>query len=228
MHSKKGNASETQSIQSQFENLHGKYNKNDFDGRLSLRCWLYLGGAFMLTIAGIVISVTTKNYYYLILFGVAVAYCIWQFATLHLAMKKSEIAYAEMICLGSKRSHIGYGITNSRIYRFKITNLSVPDECVLLTKTVSENDSENANDKIDLQFAYDFKWRSLSKKTRDATMKYVEGQPCVAMFHFRHSGPVVFNNASLISVLPVDVDQISPEAKQYIRDLHDVSCFDEK
>ena len=189
MHSKKENTSETQSIQSQFENLHGKYNKNDFDGRLSLRCWLYLGGAFMLTIAGIVISVTTKNYYYLILFGVAVAYCIWQFATLHLAMKKSEIAYAEMICIGSTRSHIGYGITNSRIYRFKITNLSVPDECVLLTKTMSENDSENA------------------------TMKYVEGQPCVAMFHFRHSGPVVFNNASLISILPVDVDQISPEGK---------------
>lgn len=228
MRSKKESTAETQLIQSQFENLHGRYNQNDFDGRLTLQCWLYLGGAFLLTIAGIVIAVTTKNYYYLILFGVAVAYCIWQFTTLHLAMKKSEIAYAEMICLGSKRSHVGYGITNSRIYRFKITNLSVPDECVLLTKTISENDSENANDKIDLQFSYDFKWRSLSKKTRNDTMKYVEGQPCIAIFRFHHSKPIILNNASLISVVPVDIDQISPEAKEYIRDLHKISCFDEK
>lgn len=92
------------------------------ENKLTLKFVGNIVATVLLVVFGLYLSIKDKNYYLGILFAIGAAVTIYQCYKLNKIIKNKDYFEIDAKCISSNFSSLGYSMTSSKIFNFKIIN----------------------------------------------------------------------------------------------------------
>lgn len=147
-------------------------------------------------------SIKDHNYYSLILFGLMLAYFVFQFFSYQNIIKKNNYIIVEAVCNGTEKAQFGYSMTNSKIYNFEIREINNKN-----AKTFYNDWNKERNIKSDaefipetqLQFTHTLRISDIKASKRENNLKFHNGDQVFIAFMVNQKRPLNFSNTTMLS-----------------------------
>ncbi|MGN0005015.1 MAG: hypothetical protein ACI37Z_03410 [Candidatus Gastranaerophilaceae bacterium] len=175
--------------------------KTEVTGRMNSKRFVALLMIMLSAIACVYIGVKTTSYYLLVVFGALIIYYVYEFCSYTSLLKKQNYIIAELTCEESQRSHLGYDMVSSKIFRFKINRINNEPAKAFYNKWNKEHELKNVpqfDDETDLQFTNELRISDLSAKRRENNQRFHSGDNIYAIFLTNNKKPLTFTNAPLL------------------------------
>ena len=103
-----------------------KYKKiqDEVTGRMNSKRFVALLIILLSAIACVYVGVKTTSYYLLVVFGALIVYYLYEFCSYTSLLKNGNYIITDLTCEESQRSHLGYDMISSKIFRFKINKIN--------------------------------------------------------------------------------------------------------
>lgn len=194
-----------------------KYNqlKKEIISNMILKRNLNIVFAFADIIICIAVNIFYKQYYSIFLFAFVLFYFIYQSYTYNKLSRTEEFNVVEMACLGASRSYLGYSMTNSKIFNFKILHINAQDPRSFYNKWNKDNELNDVPDfeeYTDIQFTHEFKLEELKRENRENSNKFKKGDIVYGVFLTNHKKPLLFSNATLLFAQKMPASYMSKKA----------------
>lgn len=180
-----------------------KYKKiqDEVTRRMNSKRFVALLIILLSAIACVYVGVKTTSYYLLVVFGALIVYYLYEFCSYTSLLKNGNYIIAELTCEESQRSHLGYDMISSKIFRFKINKINNEPAKSFYDKWNKEHEIKNApqfDNETDLQFTNELRISDLSAKKRKLNQRFHSGDNVYAVFLANNKKPLVFTNAPLL------------------------------
>lgn len=180
-----------------------KYKKiqDEVTGRMNSKRFVALLIILLSTVACVYVGVKTTSYYLLVVFVALIVYYLYEFCSYTSLLKNGNYIITELTCEESQRSHLGYDMISSKIFRFKINKINNEPAKSFYDKWNKEHEIKKApqfDNETDLQFTNELRISDLSAKKRELNQRFHSGDNVYAVFLTNNKKPLVFTNAPLL------------------------------